>query len=436
MSLSRVLNAAALAATVPLLLSAGMLFRGGSCIRQGDQIYLKLDKSDLSPLFVMAGLGAGALAGWQFYQMSREEKGQSAIALPGIPQMPAIPSMPSLSTPPGFYDWRHLPEEATGIFLAGDPGSGKTALVQWLLGLCTEVTGPSQLLIFDTHNHDGKWPEGATVLSDEYEILESMRWMLDVELKGRKQGKRAKTPLIWVCDELGDLAYFAKKKASETKDKTWTEVIPDFLICAGSQGRKYEFLGIFINQGANVKAIGLEGSGDYLESYHKIFLGRLTEKWGAIQGVAKDKIETLKSTAYPVMIGSDLAIHPTHGGYRERKKKQPPKPSVSYPVRIIPMPSDIPFSGNSETFEDYPQSSGTPTPITVPSDEIDPTKLIEISRKHGWVTASKARTLCWSLRQLSPAQVRELFQKLSSEGHGYLRNEGESLEWRIDRVTD
>jgi hypothetical protein len=433
MSLSRFVTNAALMATAPLLLSAGMLYRSGSCVRQGDQIYLQLHKSDMSPLFVLGGLAAGGIAGFQFWTMAREEKGhgQGAIAFPSLPSFPATPPVP-----PGFYDWRHLPEEATGIFLAGDPGSGKTALVQWLLGLCTEVTGPSQLLIFDTHNHDGKWPEGATILSDEYEILESMRWMLDVELKGRKQGKRPKTPLIWVCDELGDLAYFAKKKAVETKDKTWTEVIPDFLICAGSQGRKYEFLGIFINQGANVKAIGLEGSGDYLESYHKIFLGRLTEKWGAIQGVAKDKIETLKATAYPVMIGSDLAIHPTHGGYKERKKKQPPKPSVSYSVRIIPMPSDIPFSGNSETFEDYPEPATNPTPITVPGDAVDPSKLIEVSRKHGWVTASKARTLCWNLRQLSPTQVRELFQQLSSEGQGYLRNEGESLEWRIDRVTD
>ncbi|MCT7970272.1 hypothetical protein NG799_28555 [Laspinema sp. D1] len=424
MSLSRFLSNAALMATAPLLLSAATLYGDGLCSRKGDQIYLTLRKSDFAPIFTFGGIAAGAIAGFQFYAMSREEKGQTAPTL----QIPPIDwYQPGDS---GFYDWRHLPEEATGIFLAGDPGSGKTALVQWLLGLCTEVLGPSQLLIFDTHNHDGKWPDNAKILSDEYEILESMRWMLDTELKGRKQGKRPKTPLIWVCDELGDLAYFARKKAAETKDKTWTEVVPDFLICAGSQGRKYEIMGVFINQGANVTAVGLEGKGDYLESYHKIFLGRLTAKWGAIQGIAKDKLESLSKTAYPCLVGSEVAIHPTHGHYGERKKKQPPKPLVNFQAQTLPLPSDFPFEGVGvlEPSEDYPPGiSNTPDPL-------DYSKLFEVSSKHGWISASKAKAFIRALKPYSTDQIREIFQQLHNEGHGYIRGKDESLEWRLDRV--
>jgi hypothetical protein len=64
--LSRVLTNAALMVTMPLLLSAGMLYRDGSCVRKGDQIYLQLNKSDMSPLFVLGGLAAGGIAGFQF----------------------------------------------------------------------------------------------------------------------------------------------------------------------------------------------------------------------------------------------------------------------------------------------------------------------------------------------------------------------------------
>jgi hypothetical protein len=94
------------------------------------------------------------------------------------------------------------------------------------------------------------------------------------------------------------------------------------------------------------------------------------------------------------------------------------------PNPLIPAPS---LSLEEET-------SNTPAPINVESSPPDVEKLFDISRKRGWISASKAKQFCHDLRPYSPAQIREIFQQLHSEGYGYLKGDGDSLEWRLDRV--
>jgi hypothetical protein len=109
------------------------------------------------------------------------------------------------------------------------------------------------------------------------------------------------------------------------------------------------------------------------------------------------------------------------------------------------IPTDIPdmrvlFPPNQWEldFSDLLPNYNPPTaPIEPQSDDgLDLSKLFEQSRKHGWLSASKAKSLCWNLRGFSTSQIREIFEELALNDNGYLRGNGDALEWRIDRVTD
>jgi len=174
----------------PLLLAAASLYSGGQCrLDSKGKVVLIPYKTEFNIAFVALGLSAGCLAVTNTLEAMKSDKNShpnpSHLPAPTAPNLGAQTTSEEDEATKSFYTWEQLPKEATGIFIAGDPGSGKTALASWLLGLCTEVCGASQIIIFDTHNHEGKWPNEALILDEEEQILITMRWLLDTELGGR-----------------------------------------------------------------------------------------------------------------------------------------------------------------------------------------------------------------------------------------------------------
>ncbi len=244
-----------------------------------------------------------------------------------------------------LYQWSDLPKEATGIAVLGDPGSGKSCGTEAILGIATQELGEAQIIVFDTHWKPGKY-EGLYVIYEPEKIFQAMRWILETELQQRKNDRFSDTEptlFIWVAEELGDLFLEAKRLANKLEDdkeaKALRELVPDFLVGCGSQGRKYEFLGFIVNQASNSKANGMAGLGDYLEAYIKVLMGRVATKQARLMGMDKKEREWLSQQAYPTTVDGQPAIHLTHGQYKIRQKKQAPAPYQR--AKSLPLPLEL-----------------------------------------------------------------------------------------------
>jgi hypothetical protein len=231
---------------------------------------------------------------------------QCAIALPNL----RLPESVPVAQPPAidFYNWV-LPEEATGLAIFGDPGSGKTCTAIQMLGLLTQVLGPAQIIVMDLHDQPGKWGN-LTVVDEILAIIQVMQWFLLTDLpQRRKDLKRNKQhPLtIWVLEELGGVTRSVKRLAAtidnKEERKLLENLVSDFLVELGSQGRKYEYLGVLVNQAGNIGANGMSGFGDYLEAYHQIWLGRVATKRAKLKGCSSNSLTFLNSQPYPCLVG-------------------------------------------------------------------------------------------------------------------------------------
>lgn len=249
------------------------------------------------------------------------------------PVTASFPQPHELSCPPTLelYNWQDLPKEATGVAILGDPGSGKSCTAEAVVGMASEQLGPAQVIVFNTHWKPGTW-QGCYVIYEPEKIFQAMRWILECELKQRKDDRFNPVPpelLIWVAEELGDLflqsKHLARKLEDEKEARELRELVPDFLINCGSQGRKYEFFGLIVNQSGNAKANGMDGLADYLEAYNKIFTGRVAVKRARQVGMPKAERDWVNAQAYSCTVDDEPATHLTHGHYKVRQKQQQPR---------------------------------------------------------------------------------------------------------------
>jgi energy-coupling factor transporter ATP-binding protein EcfA2 len=220
------------------------------------------------------------------------------------------------------FDVRGFLDEVTGVAILGNSGSGKTTLAQYIAG----AMGQTQVIILDPHAdpEDEHYPWGNLfVIRDKDEILDQLQILLDL------LDARDKTPLVIIADEYPAIRAYANKQKSKVAD--------EFILRYGSEARKFKKLPIFISQSGNVKALGLEGQGDFLENFALIRLQKIAVKF---LKNSPDRLlhQKVKSTPYSMLLGEDdMVIHPTHGQYKKVEKSLPPKnlkPLVSLPLTI------------------------------------------------------------------------------------------------------
>ncbi|MEM8641668.1 MAG: IS1 family transposase [Cyanobacteria bacterium P01_G01_bin.54] len=218
---------------------------------------------------------------------------------------------------PQPFDREEILQEATGIAILGNSGSGKTCLAN---ALAQGTNAP--ILVLDPHGDSydpHKYPWGdLVVIHDLPTILKCMEYLLD------SLDQKDKRPLTIIADEFPKIRAYAQAQNSLVADR--------FIVQYGSEARKFNKLPIFCSQSGNVKALGLEGRGDFLENFALIRLGKVAVKY-AKNHEDRDLYQWLKDIAYPMLIDHDRAhLHPNLGHHQQVVKG-------AVPTGLLPLDS-------------------------------------------------------------------------------------------------
>jgi hypothetical protein len=243
--------------------------------------------------------------------------------------------VPSQDQQPGIllYNWDDLEDEAVGIVIAGQSGSGKTSAATWVLGMLTR-NEPAVIKVCDPHYND-IWEEiGLAPIGEFSEIQAELEWLV-AELDRRRIRKKNKQPLgenlIVVADEIG--------ACIESFDDP--KVITTALKRIGSEGRKFGITLIAIDQSPNSDDLGI--SAKKRDNYLMIGLCSVAIALAKQDYKNSDPMmQFLSLQAYPcvVKLGGILtpAIHPTHGSYTKFKKKGNPPQNLMHINQLAPEP--------------------------------------------------------------------------------------------------
>jgi hypothetical protein len=190
-----------------------------------------------------------------------------------------------------------------------------------------------------------------------------MQYLLFDELPKRKQrlleGRGHENPwLIWLAEEWGDIQFQCKEYARLNKLPELKELCSNFLIFLGIQGRKYNVIGLMVNQAKNTKANGAEGQGDYMEAYLNCIMGNVAVVRARQMGLGKQVVEALQQEAYPCLLDGVPVKHLTHGHYTERKRLQ--QPINKQPIRTVPL--TIKVAGEEHLYYSAAAVKKTPEP--------------------------------------------------------------------------
>ncbi|MEA5469352.1 ATP-binding protein [Spirulina sp. 06S082] len=261
-------------------------------------------------------------------------------------------------------DIPQLLSQATGIALLGNSGSGKTTLAKAIAGGMQD----SQVIILDPEDTD--WGS-LTVVRDYAAILKQMEILLNL------LESRDKTPMVVIVDEVPAIRLYAINEGKPTLKQ-----VDNFLLQFGSRGRKYNKLAIFCSQSGNVKSLGLEGQGDFLENFTLIRLQKIANKY-ARNLPNQDIYRDIQNIAYPVLMNADkLHLHPNLGHHKTVEKGA--KPEGLQPLRSLPLTFPLALSPTSPTScRDTPPTTTQPAsqPVATSWQPVDPTtQMSEVNR--------------------------------------------------------
>jgi hypothetical protein len=346
--------------------------------------------------------------------MSKEEKGQVPIAFPGIPNLPPLPGLPQTGLIRGpslnfikecFYN----PDGSRRAFHAaanGITGDGKSTLIETLIESLND--GSESLVYLINPKHIVSEPEWSyepicTTIDGALEALESLNELMQTRITDPNFDKATAPNIYFVVDEIDWICSVYGKKAVNLLRNLF------------KVGRSVKCFVFLAGQSAQL------GTGFTSDDYRQMvrfvmgseslaFLNNPQFVWDS-----EPYRETVKNWQ---KAGKRFAlVIPTKG---EPFLQMMPNINIVIPNPLIPAPS--------LSLEEEVQEEGISR-----KQEIF-LKLVEQSRKHGWVSASKAKATCRVLRQVSTEDIRTLFYQLKEEGQGYIRGEGDALEWRLDRV--
>lgn len=226
---------------------------------------------------------------------------------------------------PETYDFDGILDEAVGIALLGNSGSGKSSVAKYIIGLM----GQSQILVLDPHDDGDTW-DGLPVLSEYADIVTQLSLLL-TELDNRRAQRKQKQklePVTIICDEFPAVRDYCAQIGSDVADR--------FILRFGSESRKFDMLCLFCSQSGNTKALGLDGKGDFLENYLLIRLHKVARKY-AKNLSDRTVLARLQpeQCGFPCLVGDEVSTHPTHGHYAKFAKGLPPKNLK--PLRSLPL---------------------------------------------------------------------------------------------------
>ena len=242
-----------------------------------------------------------------------------------------------------FYDWRDLADDAVGVLVIGNSGSGKTSVATWIAGLLTKDK-PAQVLALDPHvNKNQIWRELGIHAISEIKLIEAQLKILLGILDFRQSPEAVGQPeeeIIFFTDEINSCL-----ERFEDPD-----LIKSTLTRLGSEGRKYGMTQIGLNQSSNVDDIGISKP---MRSNFLIVM---------LNAAARGKAETWKkedprkqhvdALAYGCIVGGSVremvAVHPTHHTYKKYKKKGN-KPLGLLPINQLPLTIQLASPQDIET---------------------------------------------------------------------------------------
>jgi energy-coupling factor transporter ATP-binding protein EcfA2 len=260
------------------------------------------------------------------------------------------------------YDFDGILDEAVGIALLGNSGSGKSSVAKYIVGLM----GQTQILVLDPHDDGDTW-DGLPVLSEYADIVTQLGLLL-TELdtrRGQRKQKQKLEPVVIICDEFPAVRDYCAQIGSDVADR--------FILRFGSESRKFDMLCLFCSQSGNTKALGLDGKGDFLENYLLIRLHKVARKYAKNLSdrtvLARIQPEVC---GFPCLVGDEVSVHPTHGHYPKFAKGLPPqklKPLQSLPL-TIPLAAKVAYQ--PLTFNPVQPSSDSGSTQVQDSTEVQP----------------------------------------------------------------
>ena len=241
-----------------------------------------------------------------------------------------------------FYDWRDLADDAVGIIIAGNSGSGKTSVAVWVAGWLTKDEA-AQVLALDPHaNVNVLWEElGIHAISD-FKLIEKQLLilldLLDYRRSLTKEQLDLESLIIVFADEINAcLENFEDKENMALAIKR-----------IGSEARKYKIALIALNQSSNADDLGI--SAQMRNNYLLIGLCATARQIASAWKKDDPRRKYIEETAYSCVVrGSvpeQIAVHPTHHSYKQFKKKGN-KPKGLLPINQLPLtislasPADI-----------------------------------------------------------------------------------------------
>lgn len=235
-----------------------------------------------------------------------------------------------------YYDWRDLIDDAVGIILAGNSGSGKTSVAVWIAGWLTKDI-PAQVLALDPHgNVNVLWKELDIHVICEFSLIEKQLNILIGLLDARRgldiDELNRQPQIIVFADEINAcLENFEDKESMSTAIKR-----------LGSEARKYGIALIALNQSSNCDDLGI--SKPMRSNYLLILLNasarQKAEGWKKEDPRYTHVMETAYSCVVSGSVADAVAIHPTHYTYKQFRKKGN-KPVGLLPINQLPLTIEL-----------------------------------------------------------------------------------------------
>lgn len=241
-----------------------------------------------------------------------------------------------------------------GYFIAGESGSGKTAIASYLAYFLANKNPTNQEkkalknnagcegIVLDVHNNP-VWSEvGLPVIFEPLSILHCIK-AIRAEYSHRKAGKKGNRIVIFI-DEFEELLSEVEASFDEVREaKKASKLIADTVRMLGSGGRKFALNIIVMNQSWNCSAIKLDGNhrnnfvGIALNANAVNFINQKCSStsyeslrdWALVE--RKDKYKAITFGA----VSPRPLLHPTHHDYLTIEDGQPPQ--NLQPIEWLPL---------------------------------------------------------------------------------------------------